>query len=136
MATDMSNSLQSCGRQFRTLLAKSYSLLLPKRIKAEFSIPGDLRMVVFSRNISETMVILLGVVLLAEVVVVLALFSTVKNKKGVGPSKWAFMIAIPPFILGIGLCWSIWHNRSRYRMLFRTFVPFGHVSHLVPNVSI
>jgi len=120
-------------QRFRALFARIIvSLFLRK--KAEFKIPGELRMIILRQNVAENVTAFCSLLLVGELLFLVISFAVLRHRNR-NASKWAYMIAVPPFLTILAFLWFVWYKRSTYQPLFQSFVPFGHCSHLVPRVG-
>lgn len=129
---------QGLGGRFRAFLARFFSLFVSKKAKAEFCVPGELRMVILSSKLKELGLLIASICILAGFLVIVGLYAATMRNAGLNLVLLILLVvmvvAFSAFVLLAVR--SLWYRRSHYRTQRAAVTPFGHVAHLVPQVSI
>lgn len=119
--------------QSRNLLSKLVNIW-PRRGKSELSISNNLQVTFIWVRLLETILFLvIGAGSLSVPVIVYLLWDRSKNASQAYKDGGYIYATMAPFLLIIVL-YFVWRDRSHYR-IWRSWVPFGRLGHLVPEVS-
>ncbi len=136
LARDATAAWHAVGALFRTLLARFFSSIISKKAKAEFSVPGELRMVILFGRIRDLALLIMSVIIVISLMVVIGSFVSTKSTDEVKPVLTVLVVIFVVTCTGFFflVVWLGWYRRFHYRVPSTTFAPFGHVAHLVPQV--
>lgn len=116
------------------ITAALYSLVRLQRPKAEFFVPAGEVQIVLVPELFDMRVSAFWAVFLPGAIATFAVaFSTDPPPLVIGILVAVLGIAAP-FVSVFS--WHVWYTRDNYSMLSTAVGPFGHVNHLIPNVSL